>query len=359
MSATWDVLVVGGGAIGLASAWRASQRELSVCVLERELPPRGASWFAAGMVATATEAEVGEEALLELSLRAAAAWPGFAEELGLPFRRIGTLAIALDRDEAEELQRRGELRSSLGLASEWLPASRCRELEPGLGSCAGGLLAPDEGEVDPRVLVSTLAGQVTMERAEVTEGVWRGDRLAGVRTADGREIRSGVVVLATGCWGADWLPPEARPPVRPVKGQILRLRGPAVCERTLRSERVYLTPRATGELVVGATVEERGFDTTVTAGAVHELLREAYRLLPEVAELELVEAGAALRPGSPDNAPMVGRGAVEGLVVATGHYRNGILLAPITADAVAALCAGEEPVGWEAFTPRRFAEALA
>ena len=126
--------------------------------------------------------------------------------------------------------------------------------------------------------------------------------------------------------------------MRPVKGQILELRAPATasraCERIVASERVYLVPRADGRLIVGATVEERGFDTAVTAGGVHELLREAYRLLPDVAELELVEATAGLRPGTPDNLPLVGPGALEGLVLATGHYRNGILLAPLTAARV-------------------------
>ncbi len=150
------------------------------------------------------------------------------------------------------------------------------------------------------------------------------------------------VVLATGAWSGrvEWLPQAARPPVRPVKGQILELRAPAgaaPCERIVASERVYLVPRADGRLIAGATVEERGFDTAVTAGGIHELLREAYRLLPDVAEMELVEAMAGLRPGTPDNLPLIGPGDLDGLVLATGHYRNGILLAPLCADAVAEL----------------------
>jgi glycine oxidase len=180
--------------------------------------------------------------------------------------------------------------------------------------------------------------------------VWRGDvvesriedgRLIGVRTADGDEHPADRVVLAAGCWSgqAPWLPPDARPPVRPVKGQILTLRGPPgapVCGRIVASERVYVVPRPDGRLVVGATVEEQGFDTRVTAGGVHELLREAYRALPDIAELELVEASAGLRPGTPDNTPLIGPGAIEGLHLATGHFRNGILLAPVTARLVAA-----------------------
>jgi glycine oxidase len=184
-----------------------------------------------------------------------------------------------------------------------------------------------------------------------------------VRTADGSEHRAGAVVLATGCWSGalGWLRGEARPPVRPVKGQILTLRGPAtepVCTRIVTSERVYIVPREDGRVAVGATVEEQGFDIRVTAGGVYELLREAYRALPEIAELELAELLCGMRPGSPDNAPLIGRGALDGLLLATGHYRNGILLAPVTADAIAAMVAGEDPtVDLEPFDPARFAVA--
>jgi len=154
-----------------------------------------------------------------------------------------------------------------------------------------------------------------------------------------------ATVLAAGAWSAsEWLPAPARPPIRPVKGQILTLRGPAgepVCDRIVVTERVYMVPRADGRLVVGATVEEQGFDTRITAGGVHELLREAYRTLPDVAELELVEAIAGVRPATPDNMPLIGPGPLDGLVLATGHFRNGILLAPVTADRVAAHLAGE------------------
>jgi glycine oxidase len=172
-----------------------------------------------------------------------------------------------------------------------------------------------------------------------------GDRVTGVRTASGTELLAETVVVAAGSWSAaDWLPPKARPAVRPVKGQILTLSGPAaqpLCERIVVSERVYVVPRGDGRLVVGATVEEQGFDTRVTAGGVHELLREAYRLLPEVAELELVETIAGLRPTTADNLPLVGPGACEGLLLATGHFRNGILLAPFTGERIAALLAGD------------------
>jgi glycine oxidase len=190
--------------------------------------------------------------------------------------------------------------------------------------------------------------------AERAGGAWT------LTAADGRSVEAEALVLAAGCWSgrADWLPEASRPPVRPVKGEILTLRSPdeePVCGRIVASERVYLVPRDDGRLVVGATVEERGFDTTVTAGGVHELLREAYRLLPDVAEMELLEASAGLRPGTPDNAPLIGW-AEGGLILATGHYRNGVLQAPVTADSVASLLAGDEaPIDLAPFSPRRFA----
>jgi glycine oxidase len=359
MNQSYDAIIVGGGVIGLSCAYFAQKRGLSVCVIERDRPGAGASWQAAGMLAPTTEIDFGEETTFELRARGSVVWPAFADEVGLPYRRTGTLLVALDADEAAELRRLEQLRAKHGLASEWLTPSACRELEPGLGPCAGGAVHPEEAEVDPRAVVQALALRVEIVHGDVVGGVWDGDRLRGVRTSDGVELAAEDVVLASGCWGAAWLPPQAQPPVRPVKGQILRLRGGSVCDRIIGSEWVYVVPRANGEIVVGATVEERGFDTSVTAGAVYELLRDAERLLPDVAELELVEAGAALRPGSPDNAPIVGRGAVDGLILATGHYRNGILLAPLTGEAVASLLAGEEPEGWAAFSSDRFTEVEA
>lgn len=352
-----DAVIVGGGVIGLACGWRAAERGLDVLVLERDRPGAGASNVAAGMLAPVGEASFGEDRLLAVALESHALWPRFAAELSaaasseIGFLELGALHVALDRDEAAELRRRFELMESLGLAAEWLRPRGCRALEPGLApACAAGVHAPHEAAVDPRVLTAALARAFEsaggrIEIGEAAAAVIEGDRVVGVRTAAGDELRAAAVVLAAGSWsGADWLPPAARPPVRPVKGQILTLAGPAgepVCERIVASERVYMVPRADGRLVVGATVEEQGFDTRVTAGGVHELLREAYRALPEVAELELVEAVAGLRPTTPDNLPLIGPGAIEGLLLATGHFRNGILLAPLTAERIAATLAGD------------------
>ncbi len=356
---TYDVVVVGGGAIGLCSAWRLAQRGADVLVVDRADPPAGATRVAAGMLAPVGELAFGEPELLKMTLAAAERYPDFVAELeaasGLNtgYVRHGALHIALDRDEAAELRRVHDLQRSLGLGAEWLPPRRCRELEPGLTpSFNGGVHAPGEAAIDPRRMTAALLAALAGEGSEVRRGVevaaalLDGERIEGVRTASGEELRAATVVLASGAWSgvAGWLPEHARPAVRPVKGQILELRAiddEPPCERIVASERVYLVPRPDGRLTVGATTEERGFDTTVTAGGVHELLREAYRLLPDVAEMELVEAMAGLRPGTPDNLPLIGPGALDGLVLACGHYRNGILLAPLTGDAVAGIVAGE------------------
>lgn len=371
---TYDVVVVGGGVIGLCSAWRLAQDGARTIVLDRAEPPAGATRVAAGMLAPIGELAFGEPELLRMSIAAAEIYPDFVAELeaasglGSGYARHGALHIALDRDEAAELRRVHDLQRSLGLGAEWLPPRRCRELEPGLTpSFNGGVHAPEEAAIDPRRMTAALLTALAGEGVEVRSGtdvvapILDGERLGGVRTGSGEELRAGHVLLATGAWaGAEsWLPELARPPVRPVKGEILELRSPdgaPPCERIVASERVYLVPRPDGRLIVGATTEERGFDATVTAGGVHELLREAYRLLPDVAELELVEAMAGLRPGTPDNLPLIGSGALDGLLLACGHYRNGILLAPLTAKALAELLAtGGLPDSVAAADPERLA----
>jgi glycine oxidase len=363
---SFDAVFVGGGVIGLSCAWRAARRGARVAVVERSVPPAGATRVAAGMLAPVGELTFGEPELLQMTLASARRYPDFVAELEgasgetTGYARQGALHVALDRDEAAQLRRVHELQRSLDLEAEWLPPRRCRQLEPGLTpSFNGGVHAPGEASIDPRALAKALVAALAAEGVElrtgceVVGGVFDGERLAGVRVRDEaggpsreEELRADAVVLATGAWSgtSEWLPEHARPPVRPVKGEVLELRGrdgASPCERIVRSERVYLVPRPDGRLIVGATVEEQGFDRTVTAGGVHELLREAYRLLPDVAEMELLDTIAGLRPGTPDNLPLVGAGAIDGLVLATGHYRNGILLAPLTADGVAALLAGE------------------
>jgi glycine oxidase len=371
----YDVAVVGAGLIGLACAWRASQRGLSVVVIERggadELPA-GASGVAAGMLAPVTEAEFGEEGLLRLNLASRELWPGFAAELeertgrSCGYRESGALVVAADRDDVEELRRLHGFQRSLGLDAEWLPPRECRRLEPALSPrVGGGILAPQDGHVDPRAVAGALRVALEAVGTELRCGVEaqaveaEGGQVTGVRTSAG-SFAAGAVVVAAGPWSAALAPEGAGPPVRPVKGQLLELRVrlgfPEPVNRIVRTPRCYLLSRGDGRVVLGATVEERGFDTAVTADGVYRLLEAAWEVVPEVAELELVRARAGLRPGSPDNAPLIGAGEPGGIVWATGHYRNGVLLTPITARAVADLLAGDEPSPAVAgFGPERFA----
>ena len=367
-----SVVVIGGGVIGLSVAWRAAQHGHAVCVLERGELGAGASRVAAGMLAPVTEADAGELALLELGLRSARSWPAFAGELAEAsgadsgLHRCGTLVVARDGDEAAALERELALRVHLGLDVERVLPSAARRLEPALAPTLRlALSVAGDHAADPRALLLALTEAARRAGAQLRTGtsvqsirVEHGV-VAGVELAGGELVPAGQVVVAAGAWSGaiGGLPAGAAVPLRPVKGQILRLcdpQGAGLLERIVRFEGGYLVPRGDGRYVLGATMEERGFDTTVTAGALYELLRDACELVPGVHELVLEEAAAGLRPATPDNAPVLGvADDVEGLVWATGHHRNGILLAPVTADIVAGVLDGTP--GPPAFAPGRFA----
>lgn len=376
---TPDVLVVGGGIIGLVTAWRAAQHGFATAVVDPE-PGGGAARVAAGMLAAVTELHYGEQTLLRLNLASARRYPDFAAELtevtglDLGYRRCGTLAVALDADDRAHLRELHALQRQSGLESEWLSGRDCRRLEPMLApGVRGGLRVDGDHQIDPRRLARALV--VACERAGVVfHRSWAErlsvvrERAAGIRAADGTDLAAGQVVLAAGSQSGRLagVPEDAMPPVRPVKGQVLRLtmpkRYPPLLNRTVRAvvrgSHVYLVPRENGELVVGATSEELGWDTTVTAGGVYELLRDAHELVPGITELPLTETRAGLRPGSPDNAPLLGPTDCEGLLLATGHYRNGVLLTPVTGDVMAhVLSAGDLPEEARDFSPRRFCAA--
>ncbi|MFD8001263.1 glycine oxidase ThiO [Streptomyces mirabilis] len=375
-----DVLVIGGGIIGLVTAWRAAQRGFTVAVVDPE-PGGGAARVAAGMLAAVTELHYGEQTLLGLNLASARRYPDFAAELteasgqDLGYRRCGTLAVAMDADDRAHLRELHALQHRSGLESEWLSGRECRRLEPMLApGVRGGLRVDGDHQIDPRRLAKALV--TACERAGVEfHRTWAErltvvrDRAAGVVTTDGERLAAGQVVLAAGSLSGKLpgVPADVLPPVRPVKGQVLRLTVPKryapFLSRTVRAvvrgSQVYLVPRENGELVVGATSEELGWDTTVTAGGVYELLRDAHELVPGITELPLTETRAGLRPGSPDNAPLLGPTALDGLLLATGHYRNGVLLTPVTGDAMAhVLTTGELPEEARPFTPGRFSTAL-
>ncbi|MGW6603638.1 glycine oxidase ThiO [Streptomyces sp. NPDC055036] len=371
-----DVLVIGGGLIGLVTAWRAAGRGLRTAVTDPE-PGGGAARVAAGMLAAVTELHHGEETLLGLNLASAARYPDFVAELEAAsgqdtgYRACGTLAVALDTDDRAQLRELHDLQQRSGLMSQWLTGRECRRLEPMLApGVRGGLRVDGDHQIDPRRLAAALL--TACERAGVIFHRAHADRLSVVRDratgavlADGRALTADQVVLAAGSLSGrlGGVPADVLPPVRPVKGQVLRLTVPRTyapfLSRTVRAvvrgSHVYLVPRENGELVVGATSEELGWDTTVTAGGVYELLRDAHELVPGITELPLTETLAGLRPGSPDNAPLLGPTALPGLSLATGHYRNGVLLTPVTGDAMAAvLTTGELPPEARAFSPSRF-----
>ncbi len=372
-SSSFDVAVVGAGVVGLAVGWRAAQRGLRVIVLDRaERPGAGTSAVAAGMLAPISETIATELPLMRLGLASLGAYPQFVEELseasGMDpgYLRCGTLLAARDADEAEALGRELELRQSLGLTVNRLLGSEARRREPALAPTLRlALEIPDDHAIDPRKLSAALA--VGLERAGGTlrtgaavSGVTIAhDRATGITLADGSDIPAENVVVAAGPWSSSLagIPDGARIPIHPIKGQILRLHdpsGPGLLTRVLRMTGGYVVPRGDGRYVIGATMEERGFDTTVTAGGAFELLRNAFELLPSVTELVIDELSAGLRPATPDNLPAIGPGATAGLHWAVGHYRHGVLLTPITAELVVGALAGEGATDDE-FAPTRFA----
>jgi glycine oxidase len=355
-----SVVIAGGGIIGLSIAWRAAQHGLDVTLAD-PAPGSGATRAAAGMLTPVAEAAYAEEKLLRLGQDSLRAYPAFAQELtsltGLPtgLRLTGTLQIAYDRDDLAVIEETHALQSKFGVAARRLTASQCRQLEPMLApGISGGLLTENDGSVDPRLLVTALLKAADLSGVALIKQKVTSVAPHAAVLADGTKLSADWIVLATGHACAEL----TAVPVRPVKGQILRLRGQRLLNRsirgTVRGARVYLVPREDGELVVGATQEEMGTDTTVTAGALSDLLRDARTLLPGITELEFAEAIAGLRPGTPDNAPILGRSGTEGVLLATGHFRSGVLLAPATADLMTALMTLSRAGSMDTFSPERF-----
>jgi glycine oxidase len=384
-----DVIVVGGGVIGTAIAWRAARDGRAVTLVD----PGGAglrlgdkaSLVAAGMLGPVSESVFGEQDLLNLNLHAIDRFPSFNQELeaaaGQPtgLRTEGTLAVAYDNGDLAALDRLTDFRHSIGLKAERLGARECRRLEPFLApGTRGGVLATGDLSVDNRRYLAALrlaaaAAGVAVISGTVTKVIDGEVRLSGPGTpATTLAARHVVIAAGYATRALDGVPAEVRAAIRPVKGQILRLRHPGnippVLTRTVRAlvqgRDLYLVPRQDGEVVVGATQEERD-DRDVTAGAVHDLLRDAAIAVPAVSELIFAEASAGLRPGTSDNGPILGpldgadaggsTGGSTGRIVAAGHFRNGILLSAVTADAVTALLRGDQPhPAWSPFRPSRF-----
>jgi glycine oxidase len=329
------------------------------------------------MLAAVIETEPGEEKLLPLTLESQRLWPGFARELeaasgiSVEYRGDGTLNVALNRDDAESLRHSYEFQKGLGLDLEWLNAAEARRLEPHLKpGIAAAVLSRNDHQVENRCLARALiaacraAGVELHEHCPVKEVAITGGAARGIETERGREDAD-IVVLAAGAWSREigGIPAAYLPPVRPIKGQMLALRmdrAAPLIRHVLWLPRGYLVPRNDGRLVIGGTVEERGFDESLTAGGILALLEGAWRALPAIEELPIAEMWVGFRPGSRDDAPMLGPSGIDRLVVATGHHRNGILLTPVSAVIVSDyILSGRLPEMALPFAPQRFAKTLA
>jgi glycine oxidase len=379
-SAAPNVVVIGAGVIGLGIAWRLAQRGARVTVFDKGAAGRGASHASAGILAASAEAEPGEEPLVALGRRSQSLWPGFANELeaatgqSVDLRTEGALAVALTADDAARLQHHLEFQQRLGLPLQWLSAAETRRREPHLAPrLAGAVFMPEDHQVENRKLAAALrlaaeaAGAALREHTPVARVLIADGRAGGIVLADGAEIAADIVVLAAGAWSRqiEGLPAALRPPVRPVKGQIVALQmdpSAPLVRHVIWAPNVYLVPRLDGRLLLGATMEEKGFDPSLTAGGILSLLEAAWRALPAIEELPVAEMWVGHRPGSRDDAPILGPAAVDGLVYATGHHRNGILLTPVTADTISRYVLDGEadpvirPFGIARFDPAQAAE---
>jgi glycine oxidase len=371
------VAIIGAGVIGLSIAWRLAQRGAKVTVFDKGAAGSGASHAAAGMLAAHLEAEPREENLVALNRASQALWPAFAGELeaasgmAVDLRSEGTLLLALTGDDQSRLKHVLSFQRSLGLPLEWLTTAEVRRREPHLTpSITGAIFSPQDHQVDNRAVAAALrtaalkAGITLREQTPVERVVTNDGRVTGVGVT-GETVAADVVILAAGAWsrGIAGLPASSLPPVRPVKGQMLALRmdrQAPLLTHVVWAPGAYLVPRKDGRLLIGATVEEKGFDTNLTAGGQLALLEATWRALPGIEELPIDEMWVGFRPGSRDDAPIIGPSAIPGLVYATGHYRNGVLLTPITAEAIATLVLdGTIDPRVANFGFERFAQAMA
>ena len=363
------IVVIGAGVAGLSIGWRLAQAGAQVTMLERAQPGRGATWASAGMIAATAEIEKSDTPLARFARHSALLWPHFAREieeasgLDIGYRVDGTLIAACSAHEAEQLRARAK--ASAGL--EFLPRDAARLLEPLLAeNIEGALLDVAEAQVDNRALGPALA--IAFQRAggvlQTNEAVVRieveNGRAAGARTPFAL-YRANAFVLAAGAWSSriEGIPAEALPPVIPVKGEMLALAPPtnAIPKHMIWGNEVYLVPRR-DRLLVGATVTREGFDTGITDAAARWLYGCACDLLPSLADWDLVDHWAGLRPGSPDDLPLIGPSPLEGLFIASGQFRNGILLAPVIAQAMQTVVLERRmPEAIADFDPRRFAES--
>ena len=373
---TNDVVIVGGGIIGGSIAFELAQRNLRVAVLDRQELMQEASWAAAGMLSPAPDCPAAIP-LVPLGRASLALYPKYVEAvedasgLRTGFRTGGAVDVIFHGNTERELSTLVAIHHGLGLACEPLLLEEARNMEPGLGGNArAAALLPDECSIEPRALTSAVfaaaasAGAALCPGVEVISLALDGKKCAGVKTSSGEIFYAAQVVLAAGCWSSQI--PEAAPyaPTLPVRGQMAALRHSGTPIRhVLRSERGYLVPRGVQSpqtVVVGSTIENAGYEKRVTSGGLEKILSAANELVPELAKAEIIETWCGLRPGTPDQLPILGPVDVDGLVFATGHYRNGILLAPVTAKLIGEwITERRTSFDWEAFSPLRFPRANA
>jgi len=370
-SSEFPVVIIGGGVIGLSIGWELVRAQRPVVILERGEAGRGASWMAAGMLAADAEIGFEEIDLYRLSRESLARWPEFAARLeadsgfSVDYRTEGTLMVADDRDSAARLRRHFEFQRQQGLSVEWLTGAEALDIEPFLAPrLAAAVLSRSDHQVDNRRLVQALRtaflnkGGVLLERTPV-QAIHSDASRPAVVTQEGERIEGSCVIVAAGAWSAliEGLVASARPPVRPVKGQMIELaiEAPFELKHVVRGPQAYLAPKSDGRMLVGATMEEMGFDARVTAGGLYKILEGAWEVVPGIYDLPVTDTWAGFRPGSRDNAPLLGPSGAPGVLFATGHYRHGILLTPVTAEEMARLVLGQETSPLLApFSPRRF-----
>ncbi len=341
-----EIKIIGGGVAGLCIGWKLAASGYAVTLYDSGEVGRGASWAAAGMLAAAIEAEPGEDALLPFALEAQQRWPAFARELesysgkSAGYAESGTLFIAAEADDLGILKQRHAYLSARGLPVNWCAPGELRKKEPFLAPrITSALFSAHDHQADNRLLVEALhaacrkAGVTIHARAPVEEILISGGRVSGLKVK-GETLAAENIILCAGAWSATikGLPAEIIPPVFPMKGQMVALQMEPrlpLLRHVLWTPQIYMVPRADGRLIIGATMEDKGFDSQMTAGGMLHLLREAWEVLPGIEELPLIESWAGFRPTSRDDAPIIGASGIEGLTYATGQHRNGILFTPL------------------------------
>jgi glycine oxidase len=367
---SYDAIIAGGGLIGSAIALELARNDLRVALFDAREPGREASWASAGILSPAPE-NPGMISLVPIGKASLAMYPEFIAEVeelsGLTtgYRAKGTVEALFSRHARQELNTIVALHRGLGLKAEAISAKEAREMEPALSEeLEAAVLRPQEASVDNRLLANALLEAAKRSGAEIhagaaVEGIWREGSQCRGAAVNGERISAAHTIVAAGSFSSQIAGAEKYAPVRPAKGQMVALRCDVTrIERVLWSERIYVVPRNDGRILCGATVEHVGFDKSVTASGVHANLDGAIELAPVLASARIEETWAGLRPDTPDHLPILGPTELEGLLIATGHFRSGVLLTPVTARLISEFIAGKAPsVDWEKFSPMRFQAA--